>query len=196
MDNDIKFLTRIASLASLGKKLKLKTELTKALSAGVKIEKIEETILQCYLFAGFPAVIEGFTVLRTLVNKNSTKAKPYNVKKFYLDGIKTCKKVYRGNFGKLTQNINSLHPELYEWMIIEGYGKVLSRDTLSLKERELINVAILTSLDWERQLLSHLKGTLNTGARREEIIKVIKNISNICGTRKISKALKIFRKIS
>jgi len=33
-------------------------------------------------------------------------------------------------------------------MIMEGYRKVLNRDVLSLKEREVLNVAILTTLGW------------------------------------------------
>lgn len=48
----------------------------------------------------------------------------------------------------LVQNINLLHPDLAQWMIMEGYRKVLSRDVLSLKEREVLNVAILTTLGW------------------------------------------------
>ena len=195
MEDDLKFLSRIVSAVSLGKRKNLKSEISKALTAGVNLKRIEEAILQCYLFAGFPAVIEGFSVLRELAQGNFAKPRKYDVKKFYSNGIKTCRKVYRKNFDKLVKNVKSLHPELFEWMIIEGYGKVLSRDILSLKERELLNVAILTSLGWERQLLSHLKGALNTGANLQELNKLIKTISNICGKKKINKAKDIIKSL-
>lgn len=195
MKGDIKFLTRIASLVSLGKKRKLEDEIIKALSSGVKVKRVEETILQCYLFAGFPAVIEGFEVLRKFTSNNQRKVKKYDVDKFRSNGIKTCKKVYGKNFDKLAKNIKSLHPELFDWMIIEGYGKVLSRDVINLKERELLNISILTSLGWKRQLYSHLKGAINTGAKPEEIINVIKNISDICGVNKTNNALKILKNL-
>jgi len=194
-NSDIKFLTRIVSLVSLGKGKKLEEELREAFSHGVKVKRVEEAILQCYLFAGFPAVIEGFTVLRKFVGKGSAKSKGYNVDKFYSNGVKTCKKVYGESFDKLIKNMESLHPELLEWMLIEGYGKVLSRDVLNLKVRELLNVAILTSLGWERQLYSHLRGALNVGVRQEDVIKTIEEITDICGIAKVKRALKIFQNI-
>jgi 4-carboxymuconolactone decarboxylase len=195
MNKDLKFLIRIASLVSLGKKRKLKSEITKALSSNVKPERLEEAILQCYLFAGFPAVIEGFKVFREIISNTHRKSKKYNVNKFRADGIKTCRKVYGKNFDKLVKNIKSLHPELFDWMIIEGYGKVLSRDILSLKEREILNVSILTSLGWKNQLHSHIRGAINTGAKRGEIEEVIKSISDICGKSKANTAFKILSKI-
>ncbi len=195
MNKDLKFLTRIVSLVSLGERKKLKNEISKALSSNVKLKRIEEAILQCYLFAGFPAVIEGFKVLRELARNNQRKSKKYDVNKFHTDGIKTCRKVYGKNFNKLVQNIKSLHPELFDWMIIEGYGKVLSRNVINLKEREILNVSILTSLGWKNQLYSHIKGAINTGAKHEEIENVIKDISDICGKRKSNIALKILSKI-
>ena len=192
MKQDMKFLTRIVSLVSSGKLKKLSVEIERALKRKINVRRIEEAILQCYLFAGFPAVIESFKVLRDVVGQKNAKAKEYDVEKFYVNGVETCRKVYKEDYEKLIQNMKALHPEIAQWMIIEGYGKVLSRDVLSLREREILNVAILTTLGWERQLRSHLKGALNVGVERSQIFKVFKNISDICGRRKIKKAKEIF----
>jgi 4-carboxymuconolactone decarboxylase len=54
-------------------------------------------------------------------------------------------------------------------MIVEGYGKVLSRPELDVCTRELVNVAVLTVMGRPRQLYSHLRGALNTGAGETEI---------------------------
>lgn len=48
-----------------------------------------------------------------------------------------------------------------EWLIIEGYGKVLGRKGLSLKERELCIVSILSAMKFEEQLYSHIIGAIN-----------------------------------
>ncbi len=189
---DIKFLTRIVSAVSSGNLKKLSVEIKKALKRKVKVRRIEEAILQCYLFAGFPAVIESLKVLRDIVGQSNAKAKEYDVEKFYVNGIETCRKVYREDFEKLIQNMKDLHPDIAQWMIIEGYGKVLSRDVLSLREREILNVAILTTLGWERQLRSHLKGAINVGVGKSEIFNIFKYVVDICGRRKIKKAMKIF----
>ena len=49
-------------------------------------------------------------------------------------------------------------------MIEQGYGRVLSRPGLGARERELITVAALAALGWQRQLVSHVLGALRIGA--------------------------------
>ena len=48
-------------------------------------------------------------------------------------------------------------------MIVEGYGKVLSRPGLDLARRELCIVAACAASRQERQLHSHLHGARNVG---------------------------------
>ena len=48
-------------------------------------------------------------------------------------------------------------------MIVEGYGKVLSRPALDLPRRELCIVAACAASKQDRQLHSHLHGALNVG---------------------------------
>ena len=79
------------------------------------------------------------------------------------DGIATCSAVYGGMYDRLRENIRALHPLLDEWMIVEGYGKVLSRPALDLGRRELCIVAACAAARQDRQLHSHLHGALNVG---------------------------------
>ena len=72
-------------------------------------------------------------------------------------------------YDRLRVNIRDLHPALDAWMIVEGYGKVLSRPGLDLKRRELCIVAVCAVLEQARQLHSHLHGALNAGATRAEV---------------------------
>jgi 4-carboxymuconolactone decarboxylase len=72
-------------------------------------------------------------------------------------------------YERLRVNIRDLHPALDAWMIVEGYGKVLSRPGLDLKRRELCVVAACAVLEQERQLHSHLHGALNAGATPAEV---------------------------
>ena len=57
-----------------------------------------------------------------------------------------------------------LNADVERWMVEEGYGKVLGRPGLSVRDRELCIVAQLVVLDVPRQLYSHLRGALNVGA--------------------------------
>ena len=49
-------------------------------------------------------------------------------------------------------------------MIVEGYGKVLSRPELDLPRRELCVIAACAMALQSRQLHSHLHGALHVGA--------------------------------
>jgi len=56
-----------------------------------------------------------------------------------------------------------------QWMIEHGYGRVLSRPGMTVRERELVTVAALSALGWERQLVSHLLGARRVGASLDEV---------------------------
>ncbi len=62
-----------------------------------------------------------------------------------------------------------LGPELADWILEEGYGRVLSRPVLSIRERELIVVAVLAALRLPLQLESHVRGALRVGATAAEV---------------------------
>jgi 4-carboxymuconolactone decarboxylase len=79
-------------------------------------------------------------------------------------GAALLKRVYGAAYGRLVPAVRALHPDLAVWMEEHGYGRVLGRGGLGLLERELITVAALAALGWERQLVSHVLGALRVGA--------------------------------
>ena len=81
--------------------------------------------------------------------------------------------VYGEMYERLRVNIRDLHPELDEWMIVEGYGKVLSRPGLDLARRELCIVAACAASRQDRQLHSHLHGALNVGVSRRVVTEAL-----------------------
>lgn len=85
------------------------------------------------------------------------------VERWHAAGEETCARVYGRHYEKLRRNIRALHPELDDWMIVEGYGKVLSREGLDLGRRELCIVAACVAAQQARQLHSHLHGARNVG---------------------------------
>lgn len=137
---------------------------------------VEEALLQCYLFLGFPAALEAFSIWREVAGgtdaeagRNPGVSSADMLEEWRQRGEAICKTVYQANFERLRANVQRMHPELDHWMIAEGYGKVLGRPGLSLAVRELCTIAVLAATGWERQLHSHLRGALNTGASREDI---------------------------
>lgn len=61
------------------------------------------------------------------------------------------------------------------------WGAVWSRPGLSRKMRSLINLAMLTALNRPHEVKLHLKGALNNGCSKEEIMEVLLQTAIYCG---------------
>lgn len=189
-----RMLNLISSTSALALHADLKEVLNFAKEKSIPYTKIYEVILQNYLFAGFPAGIEGMICLyEVFPNEEKPKIEnPYkNYDKTLADGEALCQKIYGKNFGKLIEHFEKLCPELAEWMIFEGYGKTLSRKGLTAFERELCAISTLAVLSWKRQLISHLKGAKNVGATEVQIKETILQTSVFLEKETVQKYLEL-----
>ena len=170
-------LPQIAAASATNEFKMLREIILQSKSKKVTFSKIYETLLQNYLFAGYPSALSSLKILKEYYpNKKLPKVADMNLYHFRRKGEARCKKVYGNKFEKLIRNINNFSPELAEWLVLEGYGKVLGRSGLSFKVRELCIVAVLAAMKFEDQLYSHINGAVKAGASIEEIQKVIKNL--------------------
>jgi len=146
--------------------------LTRALDV-VRPEWTEEVILQSYLFAGFPRTLNAAREWRRISGRQAPVSDPGerldSAPQWQRAGEDTCAIVYGPFYEKLRHNIRALHPALDAWMIVEGYGKVLSRPALDLARRELCIVAVCAAAQQDRQLHSHLHGALHAGCGPDAI---------------------------
>lgn len=135
----------------------------------------EEALLQCYLFVGYPAALRALGVWRRVsgLEAEEVEAEGGEADHWLEQGAATCRTVYGGQYGRLRSNIAALHPAMERWMVMEGYGKVLSRPGLPLWMRECCVVAVLAWQDAAPQLYSHLRGSLNAGAERAAMEQVV-----------------------
>ncbi len=156
--------------------------------------QLYELTLQGYLFLGFPAAIEAFGALDGLLRSGKNKLERslvLRVKK----GRKTCRRIYREKYPALMENLRQKSPELANWIIEEGYGKVLSRPGASLRLRELFNVALLAATGFPKQLFAHLRALVEMREKPETLAYLVKEASKNSPPgmkRKIDKALKLF----
>lgn len=187
-------LPLISASAVLKKESHLKKLFQSALDNKYDSSKIYEALLQTYLFAGFPSALRSIKIFREYFTIENSIEK-FDSQKFRFRGELNCKKVYGKKFEKLISNINSFSPELSEWLIIEGYGKTLGRKKLSMKEREICIVTILTVLQYEEQLYSHMIGALKTGNSLDEIKESLQNLRLIGEKRKTEYGLRVLKKI-
>ncbi len=139
-------------------------------AADTSREQAEEVLLQSYLFLGYPAALRALGAWRERVGGRAARtAPPQERADWRARGEQVCEQVYGGAYGRLRANVARLHPDIERWMLEEGYGKVLGRPGLELRERELCIVALLAGLRAPHQLHSHLRGALNAGAAPLEV---------------------------
>jgi 4-carboxymuconolactone decarboxylase len=193
-----RLLCAISALTARGDGLLLENHLRFALEKQIGLPEICETLLQTYLFVGFPGAYQGFRLLAGLAGASALPPE-YRFEGTEAGrtaaGEKLCEKVYGRNYRKLRNNIAGLDPDFASWMISEGYGKVLSRPFLTPRDRELITVAALVVMGRERQLRSHIEGALNLGCTPREVREAILQTYLYAGFPPVIDALILFREI-
>jgi 4-carboxymuconolactone decarboxylase len=153
--------------------------------------KVDEVILQSYLFAGFPRTLNAARTWRATSGITAPAADPEAELSAGADwvsrGVETCSTVYGESYELLRENIRALHPALDSWMITDGYGKVLSRPGLDLRTRELCIVAACAASGQQRQLHSHLHGALNAGASLAQVESVLESLTDLLDAEELAR---------
>ncbi|MEO8231182.1 MAG: hypothetical protein ABI638_02790 [Ignavibacteriota bacterium] len=174
----IELLALVSASSVLRKEKQFDLILKDMVAKKYSIKKIYEALLQSYLFAGFPSALISLKKLSS-IKSNNKNDDGYDFIKYKTRGEKNSRKIYGNKFDKLISNVKSFSPELSEWLIVEGYGKVLGRKGLSVKEREICIVSILAALKFKDQLYSHINGAIRAKTKIEVIKKVFSNLEII-----------------
>lgn len=184
-------LARVCARAARGSEAPLLAELRRALSKGVPAPLLREALLQTYLFAGFPRAITALTLLaREAPDTAVLVERPRPAGKWRRRGIRLCRAVYGRDFAVLMKNMKRAHPDLADWILVEGYGKTLGRPFLTLRERELIVVPTLAALAAWRQLPSHVRGALRAGASPRDVAAVLRGSSGAVSPAAVRRGLR------
>lgn len=61
------------------------------------------------------------------------------------------------------------------------WGEVWTRDGLSRRDRSLLNLGMLAALNRGQEFRLHVRGALNNGLSREEIIEALLQVTIYCG---------------
>lgn len=183
LDDPTIALIRLAAAIAGGTESDVRTALADVLHTPP--EWVDELIIQSYLFCGFPRALNAAREWRRVAPEapppTDASENVNLVDEWRTLGEATCAAVYGGMYDKLRLNVRALHPALDSAMVIEGYGKILSRPALDLPRRELCIVAACAMTEQERQLHSHLHGALNVGVAPGVLIAAIDALGPVLG---------------
>ncbi len=192
-------LVRLSARITAGSEQAVRAGLDECADAAVPEPWIEELILQSYLFAGFPRALNAareWQARRPGAGRPAASAESYaDVFEWRMRGEGTCEQVYGDAYRKLRGNIVRLHPALDEWMIVEGYGKVLSRPGLDLGRRELCIIAACVAAAQDRQLHSHLHGARNVGVGNDVVDAALRVLMGLVPADALDRAVLLWQRV-
>lgn len=195
LDDGTRALVRLSAALAGGTEELVRAQLVEA-AATANHTWIEEVLLQTYLFAGFPRTLNAMREWRRIAGAETSVAPTVPPGERRSAGERTCARVYGAMYDRLRANIRGLHPLLDDWMIEEGYGKVLSRPALDLPRRELCIVAACAATAQDRQLQSHLHGCRNTGVSQSVVSAALDALQGIVPDGLRTRAMKLWNRIS
>jgi 4-carboxymuconolactone decarboxylase len=173
LDAQTQGLVRLAAAIAAGEEPSMRQAMADVLEAATEHGWVEELLLQSILMTGYPRALVAFGLWRKVSGTHApvddADADYANLSEWESRGEQTCARVYGGNYAKLRRNVRDLHPAVDRWMLIEGYGRTLGRPGLDLLRRELCTVAQTAVLQTHRQLHSHLRGALHSGATFQQV---------------------------
>jgi 4-carboxymuconolactone decarboxylase len=195
LDDATRALVRASAALAGGSDADVREQLQVALTT-TPHDWIEELVLQTYLFAGFPRTLNGMREWRRLVQSPAAAGTSPAGEELRERGETTCRMVYGSMYERLRVNIRELHPLLDDWMIEEGYGKVLSRPGLDLPRRELCIVAACAAMGQDRQLQSHLHGARNVGVPPTVLTELFTALKGVVADAPLSRAVRLWNRIA
>jgi 4-carboxymuconolactone decarboxylase len=74
-----------------------------------------------------------------------------------------------------------------------AWGHVWSRDTISLRERSMLTIALLAGLGNDHELAMHIRATARTGASKEDVMEALLHVAIYAGVPRANHAIRIAR---
>jgi 4-carboxymuconolactone decarboxylase len=83
-----------------------------------------------------------------------------------------------------------LAPDFYRWVAESAFGMLWSRPQLAIRDRSLVTCAQLAALGKTEELKAHLRGALNVGISKDELVEVLMQTAIYAGVPAANDALK------
>jgi 4-carboxymuconolactone decarboxylase len=188
-------LIAISAQTAKGDLTALKGNLNTGLDAGLTVNEIKEAILHSYAYCGFPRSIRGLQTFMTVLDER--KAKGINDALGAEASAITAEgnKFDRGKaiLEKLTgvkengpkKGYAAFAPTMEIFLKEHLFADIFERDVLSYKDRELVTIAVISSIGAaEPMLRSHLNICLNLGLTASQLQQFIEIVKPIIGKEK------------
>lgn len=76
-----------------------------------------------------------------------------------------------------------------------AWGHVWSRQTIPLRERSMLTIALLAALGNDHELALHLRATVRTGASRDDVMEALLHVAIYAGVPRANHAFRLAREV-
>lgn len=115
---------------------------------------------------------------------------------FFARGLKVRKRVLGERYvDDALANADDFSWPLQEYLTAHAWGASWSRETLELKTRSMLNLAMLTALNRPNELRLHIRGALRTGVTRSEIAEIFLHAGVYCGAPAAVESFRIAKEV-
>lgn len=182
----------IAAFTAKGDLSGLKSKLNSGLDAGLTVNEIKEVMVHLYAYCGFPRSIRGLQTFMTVLDERKAKgirdnqgpeASPITAKSTKYERGKAVLGALTGTSqdGPKT-GYPAFAPEIEIFLKEHLFADIFERDVLSYTDRELVTIAVLSSIGGvEPMLNSHLSICLNLGLTPQHLQQFVSIIKSNIG---------------
>ena len=112
----------------------------------------------------------------------------------YEKGMKIRRKVLGDAHVDRAEAQKSEFDAAFQEMITEGaWGTVWARNTIAVRERSMLTIALLAATGNFAEIPMHIRATANTGATREDVMEALLHVAVYAGVPKANHAIKLAR---
>ncbi len=176
-------LVKISSLTAIGNLENLKVQLNAGLDSGLTINEIKEALVQLYAYCGFPRSLNAINTFKTVLDErkaksvNDVEGKKIIVENYVADkyeqGRKTLETLTKTPQAKPAPGFGEFSPRIDAFLKEHLFADIFISDVLTYKNRELVTISALASLDGvEGQLQSHINMGKNTGITENQLAEL------------------------
>ena len=100
----------------------------------------------------------------------------------YDRGLAKMRAMFGPGIDSALESLATTSPDLVRCLVEFPFGDIYPRPGLDLKTREMLTVAALTVLGFpQAELKDHIRGALNVGCTRDEILEIILQMAVYAG---------------
>lgn len=184
--DDLDLLGAAAAAGAVGEPALLAEIVARARSCSVRPERLRETLRMLVPYAGYPRALAALKAAGLAPPEPAPEPDPDQRAAL---GRAAFAGVYGETSERVLAGLKALDPLLPAWTLEHAYGRVLARPGLSLAERELVAVSLLTALGGLAEpLLGHMRGARRLGASVEQVARAVEAVPDILGPERKAQA--------